>query len=973
VRQRIRPALATGTLLLACGAPCARADLREPRVEAGRLARPPVIDGRVEETEWTGAVRLAHFPVWTLRTYAEEPLEVRLGYDARSFHFAFRCSGKDRATLEALPPRDERDSFLWGRPYVRLGLTSGPTSVSIMLDPRGTLADARGADQGWNGDWAYETRIDDAGWSAEGRIAFADLGLAAPAEGDAWQVEASDSAVSWSGALVFAGGRALQVVPDRWPNALPGENQLTVRLSRTDASPRTVVTEIELLPFEGEPQYVDQEGQGPASRLQLAVRRPPSTFRRTIRLDAAGSRTESLAYQLPEEGSYYATLSVTDADSGRLEYRSRGFWFPLAPNRKTIEKLSLRLGQTRADLVPLPAGARSTLESESAAIARELDECRRSLEPAWTTRQWSTLSDRIADLEGRIDRHQHRVRYTSLRGEAAAGATFGVSAVSSLVKLPRDAALPGPLVAGVALGAARDERESFQVAILPFGEELRDVRVEATALAGPGNATIPREAIDTSLVDYVKIDWDSNYATDRRGWWPDPLVPLRGPIRVPAGVTCQPVWVTVHVPPGTPPGDYRGTITVVAAGAAKATLAVALHVWDFGLPREGHLKTHTWDSVEPLARFYNLDDYPVEWYLRLCDLLLRNRLNPGFAGVNYAPRQPAPDGRYDFATTGKVLQHALDRGLTRFSILQMRKGRYAADEADRVYAFVKAYADFLRTKGWLDRALVELWDEPLLHEWPDVEARAKKIREVAPGLRTQLFANLSEGPYAFWTEEAHRLDADRLIDIWAPIPPIEAPQLQARGGEIWTYFCTLARGNAPNLYIDRPAIYQRTIGWHSFMYGVDGFEHWSVDSFERNVRPGRPLSEKWPHVPWDARSIGSFSGEGQLVYPGEGGEPWPSLRLEVFRDSMEDYEYLHRLRELADRAGFRVDAAELARIRQLLALEQHLLVKYPREVRTSLEDTVRHPDEPERFLEARAEIARAIERLQRAAAAHGER
>jgi hypothetical protein len=674
---------------------------------------------------------------------------------------------------------------------------------------------------------------------------------------------------------------------------------------------------------------------------------------------------EPLAYELREEGSYYATLSVVEEESGRLLYRSRGFWFQLAPHRKRLEQLSLRLGEVRADLGRLPKGARSALEGEAGLIARELADCRQTLGPAWTAQSWDALAGRLSTLERRIDRYQHRVRNASLRGEVASLSPFGLSAVSSLVKLPRDAALPGPLLAEVSLSAARNERESFQVAILPFGEGLRDVRVEATALTGSGRATIPRESIEASLVEYVKIDWDSDYATDRRGWWPDPLVPLRGPITVPAGVSCQPVWVTVSVPPGTPAGDYRGTITVRAGGAASS-VGVRLHVWDFELPREGHLKTHTWDEVEPLARFYDLDAYPVEWYLRLCDLLLKNRLNPGFAGVNYAPREPSPDGSYDFGATEKVLRYCIDRGLTRFSILQMRKGKYAPGEAEKAYAFVSAYADFLRKKGWLDRALVELWDEPLLHEWPDVEARARRIRAVAPGLKVQLFANLSEGPYAFWTEEAQRLGADRLIDIWAPIPPIEAPELQARGGEIWTYFCTLARGNAPNLYIDRPAVYQRTIGWHSFMYNVDGFEHWSVDSFNRNVRRGRPLCEKWPHVPWDARSFRAFSGEGQLVYPGEGGEPWPSLRLEVFRDSMEDYEYLYRLRELADRAGPEVDAAELAGIRRWLTPEQYLLVKYPRDVRTTLEDTIRHPDEPERFLDARDAIARAIERLQAA-------
>jgi hypothetical protein len=960
--ERVRCALATGAAVFVCSVPSIRADLREPLVEAGRLSHPPTIDGRVHEREWKAAAHLTNFPVWTLRTYAKEPLDVRLGYDERSLYFAFRCTMPDRA-LEDLPPRGERDSFLWGRPYVRLVLRSGTAPVWVMLDPRGTLADARDGDRGWNGRWTYETRIDATGWSVEGRIAFADLGRPVPDPGETWQVEARSSSVGWSGSLVFAGDEALQCRPDRWPSPLPGKNRLSAHLSRAEDAPRQIVTEIELLPFEGEPRYVDQRGQGPASRLQLSVRRPPSRFQRTIRLDA--DRVEPLSYELPEEGSYYATLSVTEAQNGRLAYRSRGFWFSLAPNQETLERLSLRLGEIQADLARLPAGARSVLEGEGDEISAGLDRCRRDLSPAWAERRWDALADRLSAIEGRIDRYQHRVRYTSLRGEGATPSRFGLSAVSSLVKLPRDAALPGPLRAEVSLSAARNERESFQVAILPFGEDLRDVQVETTALAGPGGASIPRESIEISLVEYVKIDWDPAYATDRRGWWPDPLVPPRAPFRVSGRLACQPLWVTIHVPPGTPAGDYHGTITTREADAAPESLAVRLHVWDFELPREGHLKTHTWDEVEPFARFYNLDTYPVEWYLRLCDLLLKNRLNPGFAGVNYAPRQPAPDGSYDFRTTERVLRHCRERGLTRFSVLQMRKGRYTADEAAQVYAFVEAYAELLRKQGWLDRALVELWDEPLLHEWPDVKARAERIHEVAPGLKVQLFANLSEGPYAFWTEEARRLGSD-LIDIWAPIPPIEAPQVQARGGEIWTYFCTLARGTAPNLYIDRPAVYQRTIGWHSFMYNVDGFEHWSVNSFERNIRPGRPLAEKWPHVSWDARSYRAFNGEGQLVYPGEGGEPWPSLRLEVFRDSMEDYEYLYRLRELADQTGPELGPAELARIRQWLAPEQYLLVKYPREVRTTLEHTIRFPDQPERFLEARAAIAAAIERLQAA-------
>jgi len=59
-----------------------------------------------------------------------------------------------------------------------------------------------------------------------------------------------------------------------------------------------------------------------------------------------------------------------------------------------------------------------------------------------------------------------------------------------------------------------------------------------------------------------------------------------------------------------------------------------------------------------------------------------------------------------------------------------------------------------------------------------------------------------------------------------------------------------------------------------------------------------------------------------------------------------------------------MDPAESAQVRHLLAPEQYLLLKYPWEVKTTLENTIRFPDQPERFLEARTAIARAIEKLQ---------
>jgi hypothetical protein len=87
----------------------------------------------------------------------------------------------------------------------------------------------------------------------------------------------------------------------------------------------------------------------------------------------------------------------------------------------------------------------------------------------------------------------------------------------------------------------------------------------------------------------------------------------------------------------------------------KVTAYVECRVWDFDLPATSHLKTHSWDQIEYLADFYNLDEYPVEWYMNFLPAPAKNRFNPGSAGVNYVSEKPVKKGRYDFSRVEKVL------------------------------------------------------------------------------------------------------------------------------------------------------------------------------------------------------------------------------------------------------------------------------------------------------------------------------
>jgi hypothetical protein len=80
---------------------------------------------------------------------------------------------------------------------------------------------------------------------------------------------------------------------------------------------------------------------------------------------------------------------------------------------------------------------------------------------------------------------------------------------------------------------------------------------------------------------------------------------------------------------------------------------------------------------------------------------------------------------------------------------------------------------------------------------------------------------------------------------------------------------------------------------------------------------------------------------------------------------MDDYEYLFRLRELLEKYKDNTSDVTLNEYRQLLNPEEYLLYKYPRKIKVTLENTIRYPDQPERILETRHQIALAIEDLQK--------
>jgi hypothetical protein len=943
-----------------------KAVIHQPQLQIPSVSASPVTDGKIDEAVWQKSTVLSEFVNWSLDNYIKDKVAVFLCHDNKNLYVAFRNEDPEAAELnKSTSPKGPWDTFLWGRNHVAVTIEANGTSVRMMADPKGTQTDWKNDDISWNGDWVYNAQINKSDWTAEYSIPLSIIGITGNTDNTVISLGLSRSfpkgeSSNWSGTAVLAGSDTPIVSYGNWPDPVPGKNKITFSAQNPESKELTITLETELIQLTDKPEFVNQSGQGPSSDLSLKINSEPLVYKSEYKIPAGGSISKEAEFELPHEGSYFASATVKAAD-GSVIRRSVDFWFTIETNRNRITDLRQQIGESIAAMNRVANPVSEKYKAEAESILASLKSLEIYADTAWLSGKWNDLTQKLNQKETEIARHLHKVKWASLHNWAG-GDDFGIALTSPVLKLRKDALFTLPLNDRIEISVARNEYESFQLAVLPFEGKAENLNISVSDLEGPEGSVIPAKEIELDVVGYNMIDWQSDYVAQRKGWHPDPLLPLKGNLIIDPDDVCRPVWITVYASPETKPGLYRGTVTVGSAGSKSIKATILCRVWDFALPVESHLKTHSWDEINYISDFYNLDELPVEWYQSFCDVLLKHRFNPGSAGVNYVSQVPDKKGKYDFSKVEKVLGYCIDRGLDRFSIIQMKKGLYKPGEEDKIYRFIEAYTKFLKSKGWLDKALVELWDEPTDLEWPYIKERAERLKKIDPDLRLQLFAE--GGPYNFWERSTDKYGLNNLINIWAPVNIIESPETQAKGGEIWTYFCTLARESAPNFYIDCPAIYQRSIAWYCWMFGVNGFEHWSTNYFWRNVKKGEPMDQKWPNVPWDSRTYYYFNGEGQLVYPGANGATYSSIRLENFRDGMDDYEYLYKLRTLLDKFSANTSDPVLNEYRQLLRPEDYLIYKYPRKIKVTLENTLRYPDQPELILETRQKIAEAIEDLQ---------
>jgi len=603
-----------------------------------------------------------------------------------------------------------------------------------------------------------------------------------------------------------------------------------------------------------------------------------------------------------------------------------------------LSQLTTKERERTAVLKELEAGDLSPAElvepSKLLAMARESSNQLRSLAQGTVAVPeigWDGVRHSLADISKSITAARQTALSNMFRVGGAEGAGgFRVALAHSLQKIRRDGdVIDGVLSRRVRLTAARDETESFQLVVMPNGAPLTGVSVDAPPLKGAGGE-VP---IEWKRVEYVETA-PPGYPTDYVGWWPDPLYPA-GPFDV-AATQRQPLWFTVSVPPEARPGVYRGEVVVRQAKQSVA-VPVELTVRSFRLPRPGTLATAFGLYASVLTQWYH-GNAPYQevmtpmQYLPWCEFLGKYRLAPKNFAREFVNTTKNDDGTVtvDMSALQKLVTPLTLKYFAPYSFCMHRtpvgnalgtgEGRTSANDPDVAAATVKAYADEWRRQGFPGEAYLYGYDEPRREHYDFLRQAYSKIKAVAP-----------EFPIMQTLGDPNPVELAGLVDIWCPLSsrldtPFYTERLRA-GDTLWTYTCCSPKHPYANFFIDRPAVEHRVLFWQTRQYGATGFLYWCVCYWDGppNADSGEP---HFPDVPLHWKDIGTYksykdNGDGWLLYPGPHFTPWPSVRLEVIRDGIEDYEYLVLLSKLVERAkalpADRRPAAELLAQAQELA------------------------------------------------------
>ncbi|MGN6742192.1 MAG: DUF4091 domain-containing protein [Amnibacterium sp.] len=491
---------------------------------------------------------------------------------------------------------------------------------------------------------------------------------------------------------------------------------------------------------------------------------------------------------------------------------------------------------------------------------------------------------------------------------------------------------PRAMTRDIPITAFAGETVSFQVAFRPPSTQSFDavgpVRIEVGPAAAAVTAVSSVDLVPCTLVAFEPHD--DGWLRDTAGLYPDLLRPLGADgLVVPHLSGWRAVWFAV-----TAPADLEGVLPVevtvrsALTGAELYATTVPIQVHPKALPELDLVNTQ-WVHGDGVATYYGVEVFSEEHW-RLMERVIAKAAEMGVNSVltpTWTPpldtavgglRRPVQligitdtDGLYsfDFARLRRWIEVCRRAGMRHLEIAHLftqwgaectpavyvatasgteqRFGWHVAatDPAYRrlLEVLLPALRAVLDEEWGLDRVIFHISDEP---HGPAMLESYRAARGVVDDLLEGCTIVDALSDFAFYTEGVVR----------QPIVATDAldPFFAAGVPGLWMYYCVGQHTGVANRFIGQPSTRNRVLGAQLFRFHAAGFLHWGFNFYNSHlsVRPIDPFQ--------DTTAGGAFlAGDPFIVYPGDDGEPWESVRFRVFAEAMTDHRAMQALRDLA--------------------------------------------------------------------------
>ncbi len=476
---------------------------------------------------------------------------------------------------------------------------------------------------------------------------------------------------------------------------------------------------------------------------------------------------------------------------------------------------------------------------------------------------------------------------------------------------------------------ARGEVASIQIVV----QGMREINNMQATVTHISSVSSKLTGATTGWVGYVRVGRSYNPPSKDiirsvSGYFPDPILPDSAFSIKPGEV--QPLWISVPTEAATTPGLYKGTVEITGeVDKKKETWLKDFYIRVYPVTLGGSpLYITNWSAhFNPTTLSYMNNNEPVEAYSPLYWELIEihakimaahrqnvHRIYPiwhtlytykngkytfdfsrfdkeaeifdavgaleRIEGGHLAWRSGAWDEPFfvevplpDNEETGKLRAtpnpKTVENGM-RFTLLPVDDER----AKNFITQFLPALKKHLEEKGWLERYMQHIADEPTAKNAESYVTISNYIHEFLPGVKV-LDAVLTSKELA------------GAIDVWVPELDILHKDyafytdLKKEGKEIWFYTCVGPRGNYANRFIELPLNQTRYLHWINYKYDATGYLHWGLNYWVKD-QLNADASRDRGRLP---------AGDNCIIYPGYR-KLYSSIRFEAMRDGIDDYQLL---------------------------------------------------------------------------------